>query len=98
MERRGSAGNSFASEAVPGAGDGEQTPQDTPVKVRRPTVINAADNPFIKKEAGSPEPTHKKIETLTSCRKITHEELLDLIDVLDHVRLVGTWFYEMLHF
>ena len=86
MDRRGSLG--FSSEANPAAGEGgEQPVQDTPVKTRRPTVINAEGNPFLKKEAGSPDPSaHKKIESLASCRKITHAELHDLIVVLEHVK------------
>ena len=74
----------FASEAAAGAEAESSTP--TPQKTRRPTVIKADDNPFIKKEAGTPDTSHKKIETLTSCRRITHAELLDLIDVLEHVQ------------
>jgi len=79
-DRRGSV-NSFASEAVPGAD--QEPPPETPVKTRRPTLISAEGNPFLKKEAGSPEPSHKKIETLTSCRRITRSELDDLHDILE---------------
>ena len=83
MDRRGSLG--FSSEANPSAGDPAdvQAAADTPVKTRRPTLISAENNPFIKKEAGSPEPSHKKIETLTSCRRITRSELDDLHDILE---------------
>jgi hypothetical protein len=81
-DRRGSV-NSFASEAVPGAGGADEPAPETPVKTRRPTLISAEGNPFLKKEAGSPEPSHKKIETLTSCRRITRSELDDLHDILE---------------
>lgn len=84
MERRNSALGGFSSEAV-ASPEGDEGQQPTP-KTRRPTVIKADDNPFIKKEAGSPDMSHKKIETLTSCRRITHAELLDLIDVLEHIQ------------
>jgi hypothetical protein len=87
MERRNSALGGFSSEAVANPEEGaEGQQQPTPQKTRRPTVIKADDNPFIKKEAGTPDLSHKKIETLTSCRRITHAELLDLIDVLEHVQ------------
>jgi hypothetical protein len=85
MERRNSALGGFSSEAV-ASPEGDEGQQPTPQKTRRPTVIKADDNPFIKKEAGSPDMSHKKIETLTSCRRITHAELLDLIDVLEHIQ------------
>ena len=70
-----------------GTTEGDGGPlSETPVKVRRPTLISAENNPFIQKEAGTPDPhAHKKIESLTSCRRISHAELLDLIDVLEHL-------------
>ena len=86
MERRNSALGGFSSEAVANPESGGEEQQPTTQKTRRPTVIKADDNPFIKKEAGTPDLSHKKIETLTSCRRITHAELLDLIDVLEHVQ------------
>lgn len=80
-EKRGSV--SFASEAV--AAEGTEAVSETPVKIRRPTIIKAEGNPFLQK-AASPEPSQKKIESLASCRRITHAELLDLIDVLEHIQ------------
>lgn len=86
MARRPTVKFAVSDAAANSEADAERLLSETAPKVRRPTLISAENNPFIQKETGTPDPhANKKIESLATCRRITHAELLDLIDVLEHI-------------